>query len=411
MRTLLITVWLCSPLAVLHAAPAPVEFIGSAFIEGDSRDKSRLYNVLGGKIPHNRLGSFGSGIDFTGADDLYIACDDRGPGDGAYDFRPRIQHFRIRIDPAAAEGKRVQVDLVRTVLLRTESGGAMTGLSSGFDLSTAPSSWIRYDAEGIRIAPVGLGAPGGFLLSEEYGPAIDLFAADGTRLRRLAIPETFRIQTPAVDPDRELPPNNTRGRQANRGFEGLAVTPDGSRALAILQSPLIQDGGLDPDLNRVGRNIRILDLGLTDGTSAQWVYPLENSRDGVSEVLAVDRSTLLVLERDSKGGREARRRGVFMANLSQATDVSQIAALPARDLPPEIRPARKRRLIDFMDPTYGLTETVHGGMPEKLEGLCFGPSLPDGRRTMIVTSDNDLKADQASWFWVFAVDAALLTNP
>lgn len=411
MHMLVIAAVLSVAPALSHAAPPPVEFIGSAFIEGDSRDKSRLYNALGGKIPHNRLGSFGSGIDFTGSDDLYIACDDRGPGDGAYDFRPRIQHFRIRIAPDAADGARVRVELVSTVLLRAESGSVMTGLLSGFDVTADAASWTRYDPEGIRIAPVALGVPGGFLISEEYGPAIDLFAADGTRLRRLPIPDAFRIQRPAADSQQELPPNNTRGRQANRGFEGLAVTPDGARALAILQSPLIQDGGLDHELNRVGRNIRVLELGLTDGTTAQYVYPLENARDGVNEILAVDRSTMLVLERDGKGGREARRRGVFVADLAQATDVSPIAALPPRDLPTAIRPAKKRRLIDFMDPTFGLTEAVHGGMPEKLEGLCFGPTLPDGRRTLIVTSDNDLKVEQASWFWVFAVDDALLTQP
>ena len=44
-------------------------------------------------------------------------------------------------------------------------------------------------------------------------------------------------------------------------------------------------------------------------------------------------------------------------------------------------------------------------MPEKIEGLTFGPTLPDGRRTLIVTIDNDLMADKPSWFWVFAVDA------
>lgn len=385
-----------------------VEFIGSAFIEGDTRDKSKLYNALGGKIPHNRLGSFGSGIDYTGKDDLYIACDDRGPGDGAHDFRPRVQQFRIVIDPAAAEPERVRVELVRTVLLRSESGGSMTGLSSGFDLATAPSTWSRYDAEGIRIAPATLNAPGGFLLSDEYGPSIDLFNADGLRVRRWAIPAAFVIATPDADPERELPPFNKRGRQSNRGFEGLAITPDGQRAIAILQSPLIQDGGLDPDNNRIGRNIRILDLGLTDGSSAQWVYSLESSKDGVSEVLAVDRHMLLVLERDGKAGREARRRGVYIADLSQATDVSQIDALPARELPPNIRAAEKRRLIDFMDPSLGLMESVHGGMPEKLEGLTFGPDLLDGRRTLIVTSDNDLKVDQPSWFWVFAVAPSTL---
>jgi hypothetical protein len=41
-------------------------------------------------------------------------------------------------------------------------------------------------------------------------------------------------------------------------------------------------------------------------------------------------------------------------------------------------------------------------MPEKIEGLALGPALADGRRTLVVTTDNDLKTENPSWFWVFA---------
>jgi len=42
-------------------------------------------------------------------------------------------------------------------------------------------------------------------------------------------------------------------------------------------------------------------------------------------------------------------------------------------------------------------------MPEKFVGLCIGPTLPDGRHTVVVASDNDMKADEPTQFWVFAL--------
>ena len=40
----------------------------------------------------------------------------------------------------------------------------------------------------------------------------------------------------------------------------LAITPDGSKLYGFMQSPLIQDGALDKDNKRIGRNIRILEV-------------------------------------------------------------------------------------------------------------------------------------------------------
>ncbi len=62
---------------------------------------------------------------------------------------------------------------------------------------------------------------------------------------------------------------------------------------------------------------------------------------------------------------------------------------------------RKAPFLDFCDPKFGLTGEQ---MPEKIEGLAWGKDLPDGRHVLIVTTDNDLKPTQPSWFWVFAVD-------
>ena len=42
----------------------------------------------------------------------------------------------------------------------------------------------------------------------------------------LAVPSKFLIANPSADPNTELL-GNTSGRQANRGMEGLAISPDG----------------------------------------------------------------------------------------------------------------------------------------------------------------------------------------
>ncbi len=59
--------------------------------------------------------------------------------------------------------------------------------------------------------------------------------------------------------------------------------------------------------------------------------------------------------------------------------------------------------LDFTDAKFGL---AGASMPEKIEGLTFGPDLPDGRHLHIVTTDDDMKADDPSVFWAFAIPAS-----
>ena len=197
----------------------------------------------------------------------------------------------------------------------------------------------------------------------------------------------------------------THAAAAHRGFEGLAISDDGSTLWAILQGPLIQDGAFDEERERIGRNVRVLEARPETGDMREFVYTLNSAAAGISEVLSFEDRTLLVLERDGRAGEKARFRGVFAAEFEGATDVSAIESLPSTGLPEGVSPLRKRRIIDFMDPRHGL---IGPEMPEKIEGLCFGPDLPDGRKLLIVTSDNDLKDGIPSHVWLFAIDPAIL---
>lgn len=408
---------LCTLLAIMPLplvaarthADGGFELVARVQIKPDANDLSGLEGTIGKDIPHTRFGAFGSAIDFTGANNTFIAAPDRGPGDGITQYRCRVHAFTLTFP----ETGRAELTLTRTTLLSDEAGRALVGWSGAIDADAAKS--LRYDPEGVRALPDGT-----FVISEEYGPAVDQFSAEGRRIRRFAVPDKFRVKVHAENPADELPPHNTRGRQPNRGFEGLALSRDGKTLYTMPQSPLMQDGAFEPtppkpgaEPKRAGHNIRILAIDIASGATREVVYVLDSPRHGVSEIAADEDGSLIVLERDGKGGSEAKVRRLYTIDLAGATDVSNIDALPREAIASSgtsteavpgkaagaIRPVRKTLLLDLMDPAFGLAGP---SMPEKIEAVTTGPKLSDGRRSLIVASDNDMKADQPTWVWVFA---------
>lgn len=368
---------------------AAITFLGKAEIPGTDTDLSGLTDTLEEGTPHNRLGGHGSGIAYTGRGNRYVMCADRGPADGATAYKCRLQFVDISVDRVGAEW-RVEVKLVSTVMLTDPSGRPLVGASWAFE------GGLRFDPEGV-----GMSVDGRVFVSDEYGPSILEFDHKGRASScRIGVPEKFQINHPASSPSKELA-SNRKGRQPNRGMEGLTVSPDGRYVWGIMQSPLLQDGALDSEGNRAGVNVRMLGIDLRTGETREYVYVLDDPSYGISEILAVSESMFLVIERDGKAGSKARRKTVMRIDTSGAADISHVESLPSRQLPPEITPVKKHLFIDLLSAEYGLSGD---SFPEKIEGLAFGPDLPDGRGLLLVSSDNDFVASRPTVILAFGVD-------
>lgn len=372
-------------------ATEPVELLAKGELPGTARDLSGLTGDVETGVPRDLLGGF-SGLEYTGADHRYWVLTDRGPADGANSYPCRVH----QIDLVRPESGHAQFTprLVATHLLRDESGTLLTGRSTEIDADDARRS-RRFDPEAIRRGPDNT-----LIISDEYGPDIVSFSAAGNRLRRWEIPTAFRVQQARALREEENNAN-VRGRRSNGGFEGLAVTPSGQHLAALTQRPLLQDSE-QQDAMLTGRFCRLLVIHWNTGESRQLVYPLDRPTHGLNELLAWDEQRFLTIERDDAPGPDAQYKRIMVIDTAKASDVSHVDRLPTDNLPAKITPVRKEVLIDLLDPRWGLRGEA---MPEKIEGLAWGPTLPDGRRLLVICSDNDCDPKEPSRFWMFAVGA------
>ena len=111
--------------------------------------------------------------------------------------------------------------------------------------------------------------------------------------------------------------------------------------------------------------------------------------NGISEILAIDDHRLLMIERAFVQGVGVFIK-LFVVDLSDATDVSTIDALPGH----QYRPAAKRLLLDLA--TLGIRL-------DNLEGMTWGPRLPNGHRSLVMISDDNFNAGQIQQFLLFDV--------
>ncbi len=371
------------------AACSGVVYLGKTEIPGTAEDLSNLTDLLEEGTPHNRLGGFGSALDYLRRDNLYVVCPDRGPADGATSYKCRLHIMEIRA--AEKDGKwEIAAKLKSTIMLADPQGKPFTGSSKAF------IDGSRLDPEGVRFSKNGT-----FFVSDEYGPYVLEFELSGVSTgRKINIPDKFLADVPGATPVEELK-NNKKGRQPNRGMEGLALSPCGGFLYGIMQSPLIQDGALDSSGKRVGRNVRILKIDLSSGKTEEYVYVLENGSLGINELLALNEKDFLVIERDGKSGQNAKFKKILKADISKCTDVSGIERLPSEGLPDAVVPVEKSDFIDLLDEKFGL---AGDSFPEKIEGLALGPHLPSGKRLLLVSSDNDFIPGNPSVIFAFAID-------
>lgn len=373
----------------IHAGDGPkIEFIGKAVIPGDARDLSGDARILENGEPRNRLGGF-SALDYSGRNNIYAAMSDRGPDDGAVGYPCRVQMLEIQVSPKANPA--VSAKAIETIMFSDEKGRPFTGLSAAVNATAEQAH--RFDPEGFRFS-----ATGSFFVSDEYGPELVEFSAQGRAIQRLSLPSCMRVQNPHGDKLIENSSNKI-GRASNRGMECLAISHDGTRLIGLMQGPLIQDGVRTPEGIIVGRNCRLVEYDLKSGHLRQFVYQMASDLNGNSEIVAYGPDQYLVLERDSGAGEAAAWRKLVLIDVSKATELGGREYLPL-ELPTEIVPVARHDFLDFLDPQWKLSGPE---MPEKIEGLTFGPKLADGRSSLLVSTDNDFESAEPSQIWVFAI--------
>ena len=148
----------------------------------------------------------------------------------------------------------------------------------------------------------------GFWLGDEFGPYILKFDPSG-RLTDV-IPTTLDGK-PVLSPDNPLIqlPGNPAAKmpvfnlKRSGGFEGLAMSKDGSKLYGLLEGAIYKDDGTMETVD--GHTaIRVIefDVAAKKWTGRSWLYPFEDKGVSIGDFNMLDDTTALVIERDSGAG-------------------------------------------------------------------------------------------------------------
>jgi hypothetical protein len=375
-------------------SPNQVSLLGKTEIAGTATDLSGLSGKLNDGSPANLLGGIGSALASGTKPGEYFVLPDRGPGDGAANYPCRWHQVTLSL----AQDGSPRFTQQKTILLQDKNGQPFQGLAA--DLKN------RLDPEGLRVGPWPACVPQrrnrvgpAFYVAEEYGPKVSIFQQDGTLAFDLPTPAKLQVAKPNQDAETELAQNKA-GRQPNKGFEGLALDPEGRELWAATQGPLIQEKKASG-----GKWCRLVRYNLESGRpDGEFVYPLDSPTCGISELLWVGPGRLLVLERDSFAGREAKFKRVYLAKLGKATDVSPWESLTEVREPIQI--LEKKLVVDLLDPKLGL---AGDRFPPKWEGMAWG-EVQNGDPVLWLISDNDFVAKNNTWVLALKIPAVMLRD-
>ncbi len=361
----------------------------------------------GSKVPYTLLAKTADGVEIQnggyGSDacvhptdpNLFYLLTDRGPnidftgsnGKGKLfpipSYAPRIGLFKMNKDGS--------VSLVKEITLKTPDGKDITGLPN--PNGKGATGEIAYDLEGniLGTDEYGLDSEGivamkdgTFWISDEYGPHIVHYDSDGKQIERIS---PYGMDTG----NRHLPAVLAR-RRANRGMEGLAVTPDGKTLVGIMQSTLFNPSKKEIKNNQL---VRIVTFDIKNGSTKQYAYIQNKETDSTCGITALSNTEFVVIERDGKfSGEKEAHKYLFKINLKDATDITGANPESKEGLlvngktleqctteeieSAGIKPVKKEFLVDLVE--YLPNKYPH----DKLEGLWIIDS-----NTVAVANDND----------------------
>lgn len=282
--------------------------------------------------------------------------------------------------------------------------------ADGFvNVADVPYAFDPYglDTEGIVFDPRGGGS---FWLVDEYRPSIIHVALDGTLLQRYTPAGQNAANLGAswaAVPLSDVLPALYSARRDNRGFEGVAISPDGLTLYAVVQNPLgIPNATCSAVTGYAGSNnsrsaTRIAKLDISNPAApvliGDFIYTLDVDPSTevtytdlrISDLFWVGPDKLLVDERDDTG---LVRRFIYEADLSAATNIQspgpgvdvtcidtlKPSAVAARGVVAATKTAKLNLASTSASPAYPY---------DKVEGLV---KMPSGNFALV--NDNDFQA-------------------
>ncbi|MCA1924944.1 MAG: esterase-like activity of phytase family protein [Thiobacillus sp.] len=356
------------------AQAAPVAFVNGLALPGGLADLS------GDTGLNSRLGYF-SDLYYDPNRNQWWGLSDRGPGGGILNYETRVQRFTLDVDMNTGAISNFQV--AQTIKF-SNAGNALNGLLP------SPTNQLgnAFDPEGFVINP----RNGNMLVSDEYGPSLYEFDRNGNQVRAYTTPSNIVPRSAGNVPNYADNTGNSLGKRSNRGFEGLAVSPDGRYTFAMLQSAMLDEGGSSGVYNRIVK----FDND-TGSAVAQYAYRMEGSSQGrgISSLVAINDHEFMVLERNNRGlgvdsDLASPSKKVYIIDLAGASDVSAIDLDAAGAV---FTPASKSA-APFLDLAANSLAALGGLAPEKWEGLAIGPRLDDGAYLLLAGTDNDYSVTQ-----------------
>lgn len=309
-----------------------------------------------------------SGIDYDPERDLYVLISD----DRSTHAPARLYTARLRVTD--------------TAIAPPEFTGVHTLLHASGQAFAPPRRPIPgmdvLDPEAVRWRP----GTGHVLWTSEgdftrgFGPQLRESRADGTAVRDISLPGVFQ-------------PAPGSGPRRNGTLEGLALEPGGRTAWLSMELPWYQDGPAATPTSP-GAPVRFTAIDVDSGRPLRQIayqpdavpharrVPLGPQINGVAEILADGPHHLLVLERAFSAGAGMSVR-IYRIDTREGEDTLHRPALDGARLAP------KTLVADFA--RLGLSV-------DNLEGMAWGPRLPNGRCVLVFVSDDNFNPAQVTQF-------------
>lgn len=323
-----------------------------------------------------------SGIDFDREkNQYYLICDDRSAINPARFYTADIRLNQFQIDTILFKKVTFLRNQTNEYYPNSQTAPAKTPDPEAIRYNPSKKIFVWTD-EGERIV-----TDKDTILAD---PSINWIDTTGKLVHQVRLPQNLIVHSSEMGP------------RKNGVLEGICLTPNNKHYFTSLEEPLYEDGPR-AQLEKNKPFVRFYKFNSRNNKNiAQYAYELDPIAypslpqnafkvNGIPEILYLCKNKLLIIERSFSTGRLPCTIKVFIADLRNASNIKNTASLKEDQL---FIPAKKKLLLN-MDQLNIYTDNI--------EGVTFGPKLPNGHASLLFVSDNNFAPFQQSQVFLFEI--------